>query len=63
MGCRTLLMARSKPPKKQVSPVGARLARDEDNAVLQKPRRLFREQALLPPMQERHKDSFQVDNT
>ncbi len=29
--------------------VGARLARDEDNAVYLEPRRLHREQALLPP--------------
>ncbi|AEA71807.1 Hypothetical protein PSEBR_cmegl96 [Pseudomonas brassicacearum subsp. brassicacearum NFM421] len=28
--------------------VGARLARDEDNAVLREPRCLHREQALLP---------------
>ncbi|AEA72115.1 Hypothetical protein PSEBR_m1740 [Pseudomonas brassicacearum subsp. brassicacearum NFM421] len=29
--------------------MGARLARDEGPAVCQGPRRLFREQALLPP--------------
>ena len=28
--------------------VGARLARDDGDAVFQEPRRLFREQALLP---------------
>ncbi|EPJ86979.1 hypothetical protein CFII68_12802 [Pseudomonas sp. CFII68] len=44
---RQVIASRLWPKDLYLPPVGAKLARDENNPVLLKPRRLYREQALL----------------